>query len=130
MIDGGWGREGGTSGTSEVCPCWISTSPDCHCRLGCMAAFRPSLSISEHDCRVRLSLAGFGDVEGATLQEAADELVRRALAIALAVRSGDVCPRSSESLIDPAQLAYVWELGLVAASGGDIRSVLFGPDGI
>ena len=95
-----------------------------------MAAFRPSLSISEHDCRVRLSLAGFGDVEGATLQEAADELVRRALAIALAVRSGDVCPGSSESLIDPAQLAYVWELGLVAASGGDIRSVLFGPDGI
>jgi hypothetical protein len=95
-----------------------------------MAAFRPSLSVSEHDCRVRLSLGGFGHADGATLQEAADELVRRVLAIALAVHSGDLCPRSSEWLVDPAQLAYIWDLGLIAASGGDIRRLLFCPDGI
>ena len=95
-----------------------------------MATFRPSLSVSEHDGCVRLSLAGFGHADGATLQEAADELVRHVLAIALAVHSGDLCPRSSECLVDPAQLAYTWELGLIAASGGDIRGLLLGPEGI
>jgi hypothetical protein len=90
-----------------------------------MATFRPSLSVSEHDGYVRLSLAGFGHADGATLQEAADDLVRHVLAIAVAVCSGDLCPRSSECLIDPAQLAYIWELGLVAASGGDIRGLLY-----
>ena len=56
----------------------------------CMAAFTPSLSVVELDGRVRLALAGFGHADGATLQEAADELVRRVLVIAMAVRAGDV----------------------------------------
>lgn len=95
-----------------------------------MAAYTPSLSVFEHDGRVGLGLAGFGQADGATLQEAADELVRRLLAIAMALRAGDVFPRSTECLVDPAQLAFVWELGLIAASGGDIRSRLFGPEWI
>jgi hypothetical protein len=96
----------------------------------CMAVFVPSLNLFEHDGRVRLALAGFGHADGATLQEAADELVRRMLVIALAVRAGDVRPRSTECMVDPAQLAFIWELGLIAASGGDIRGRLFGPEGI
>jgi hypothetical protein len=95
----------------------------------CMAVFMPSLRVFERDGRVRLALAGFGHADGATLQEAADELVRRVLVIAMAVRAGDVCPRSTECMVDPAQLAFIWELGLIAASGGDIRGRLFGPEG-
>ena len=95
-----------------------------------MAAFTPSLSVVELDGRVRLGLAGFGHADGATLQEAADELVRRVLVIALAVRAGDVIPRSTECMVDPAQLAFIWELGMIAASGGDVRSRLFGPEGL
>jgi hypothetical protein len=95
-----------------------------------MAGFTPALSVVEVDGRVRLGLAGFGHADGATLQEAADELVRRVLVVAIAVRSGDACPRSTDCIVDPAQLAFIWELGLIAASGGDIRGRLFGPAGI
>jgi hypothetical protein len=95
-----------------------------------MAGFTPTLSVVELDGRVRLALAGFGHAEGATLQEAADELVRRVLVIAMALRAGDVAPRSTECMVDPAQLAFVWELGLIAAAGGDVRGRLFGPDGL
>jgi hypothetical protein len=95
-----------------------------------MTAFTPSLSVVELDGRVRLGLAGFGHADGATLQEAADELVRRVLVIALAVLAGDVIPRSTDCVVDPAQLAFIWELGLIAASGGDVRSRLFGPEGL
>ncbi len=95
-----------------------------------MAAYTPSVSVVDIDGRVRLGLAGFGHADGATLQEAADELVRRVLVIAMAVRAGDVSPRSTECMVDPPQLAFIWELGRIAASGGDIRSRLFGPEGL
>jgi hypothetical protein len=95
-----------------------------------MAGYTPHLSVVELDGRVRLGLAGFGHADGATLQEAADELVRRVLVIAMAVRAGDVLSRSRECMVDPAQVAFIWELGLIAASGGDIRSRLFGPEGL
>ena len=95
-----------------------------------MEAFTPALRVVELDSRVRLVLAGFGHADGATLQEAADELVRQVLVIALAVRAGDVLPRSTECMVDPAQLAFIWELGAIAASGGDVRRRLLGPEGL
>jgi hypothetical protein len=95
-----------------------------------MAAFTPTLSVVELDGRVRLGLSGFGHADGATLQDAADELVRQMLVIAMAVRAGDVLPRSTECMIDPAQLAFIWEVGLIAASGGDVHRRLFGPEGL
>lgn len=95
-----------------------------------MAPYTPSLSLVEVDGRVRLWLAGFGHADGATMQEAADELQRRVLLIAMAVCAGDVIFRSTECMVDPAQLAFICELGLIAASGGDVRRRLFGPEGL
>ena len=55
-----------------------------------MADRSPALRISETDGRVRLGLDGFGDVEGATLQDAADELVAHLLHVAMALRADGI----------------------------------------
>ncbi|HET7743519.1 MAG TPA: hypothetical protein VFK76_02160 [Gaiellaceae bacterium] len=86
----------------------------------------PRLRISESGGRVRLGLEGFGDVEGRTLQEAADRLVSRMLEVALAVRGGGPVQLSSECGIDPAELAFLWRLGEHVSRGGDPRELLFG----
>jgi hypothetical protein len=92
-----------------------------------MAATCPPLRITEVGGRVRLGLDGFGDVDGATLQEAADALVAHMLAIAIAFRSGGVGPLYAECCPDPALLDFVWTLGEHAAAGGEPRDLLFGP---
>jgi hypothetical protein len=88
----------------------------------------PALRISEVGGRVRLGLVGFGDVEGDSLQEAADELLTRLLSISMVIRSGGVGPLCSECCPDLALLNFVWELGEVAVAGGDPRELLFGPN--
>jgi hypothetical protein len=85
----------------------------------------PSLDVSELGGRVHLTLGGLADAEGATLQEAADELVRRVLLMAMAFRSSGIGPVSSECRVDVALLDYVVELGELAARGCDIRPRLF-----
>lgn len=75
---------------------------------------------------MRLGLDGFSDVEGDTLQEAADELVARLLSIAMVIRSRGVGPLCSECCPDLAVLDFVWELGEIAVAGGDPRELLFG----
>ena len=93
-----------------------------------MAFISPRLHIAEIDGRVRLGLEGFSYVEGETLQEAADELVARALHIAMAIRAGGVGPLYSECCPDPALLDFISQLGEHAADGGDPRDLLFGPN--
>jgi hypothetical protein len=93
-----------------------------------VSPFRPSLQISEHDGRVRLGLDGVSYAEGETLQEAADELVRRMLVIATAFRTSAIGPMSSECGPDLRLLDFIWRLGEVAASGGDVRDFLLGPN--
>jgi hypothetical protein len=90
----------------------------------------PALHIFEIGDRVRLGLDGFSYVEGATLQEAADELVAQALRIAIAVRSGALGPLYAECCPDPAVLDFVLEVGETAARGEDIRELLFGPNSL
>jgi hypothetical protein len=91
-----------------------------------MDGWTPPLRIREADGRVRLGLEGFGDVEGATLQEAADELVAYLLRVAFAVRAEGVGSVCSECSLDVAQLEFLWKLGDVVAAGRDPREVLFG----
>lgn len=91
-----------------------------------MAAPSPALRITEIGDRVRLGLDGFGHAEGATLQEAADELVAHLLRVAMALRVGGFGPLCSECSLDLAQLEYVWELGEAAVAGRDPREVLLG----
>jgi hypothetical protein len=77
----------------------------------------PTLRVSEIGGRVRLGLDGFGDVDGDTLQEAADELVTRLLSIAMVIRSGGVGPLCSECCPDLAVLDFVWQLGELRGRG-------------
>lgn len=65
-------------------------------------------------------------MEGGTLQEAADALVARLLAIALAYRSSGAGAVNAECGADPALVGFIWELGEIAARGGDIRDRIFG----
>jgi hypothetical protein len=90
-----------------------------------MSAVMPPLRISEVGGRVRVSIEGLGGAEGSCLQEAADELVRRLLLIAMALRSTGIGP-ISECAPDYELVEFVWELGEIAAAGGDIRVRLFG----
>jgi hypothetical protein len=61
-------------------------------------------------------------------QEAADELVRRLPVVAMAFRNGGAGPACSDVVPDVAVLDFVWQLGELAASGGDIRDLVFGPN--
>ena len=93
-----------------------------------MAAHVRPLRITETGGRVRLALDGFAPAEGESLQEAADELVHRLLVVAMAFRHGGVGPCCSEAAPDLALLDFVWQVGEIAASGGDVRDFLFGPN--
>jgi hypothetical protein len=84
----------------------------------------PALNVTETRGRVRLSLGGFAHGEGPSLQEAADELVRRLLQLALAFRSSG-CSASRELRPDLETMNFLQELGDIAAAGGDIRARVF-----
>jgi hypothetical protein len=88
----------------------------------------PSLQVSEVDGTCRLTLAGCAHGDGATLQEAADDLVARLLNVAMCFRSSGWA-RTTEVVPDMRWLNFVWELGEIAARGDDIRDRIFGPSG-
>jgi hypothetical protein len=74
---------------------------------------------------VRLVFGGLAHGEGASLQEAADELVERMLVIAMAFRASGIGPVNSECPLDVGLLDFVYEVGEIAARGEDIRPRLF-----
>jgi hypothetical protein len=86
------------------------------------------LHVSEIGGRVRLSLGEFGYADGATLQSCG-----RACAPPARDRDGfrtsGFGRMYSECRPDPALLEFIWELGDIAARGGDIRERLFGGEG-
>jgi hypothetical protein len=84
------------------------------------------LTIHELPGRVRLYLGTLTHGTGPTLQDAADDLVQRLLSYAMALR-GSGLPASSElGPPDLAAVGFLYELGEIAAGGGDIRQRLFG----
>jgi hypothetical protein len=88
---------------------------------------RPPLEVRQVAGRVRLLLGSVAYGEGATLQEAADDLVARVLVLVMAFRSGGIGPVSGEGPPpDLAMLDFLYELGEIAAADGDIRERLFG----
>ena len=95
-----------------------------------MSEFAPSLRVDEIAGRVRLSLDGFFSAEGVTLQEAADELVWKMLVTVMAFRSRGISGLSAVRRPDLGLVAFLWELGEIAAAGGDIRDRLFGSSGM
>ena len=91
-------------------------------------AWTPALELSEAGDRCRLSLGGWAHGEGETLQQAADQLIVRVLDVALRFRQTGF--RFTRTLGGPNmdELSFVWELGEIAAGGGDIRPRVFGLD--
>jgi len=84
----------------------------------------PALTVTEVGGRVRLGLGGFAHGEGDSLQEAADELVCSTLCIVMALRSnGFSAPSGCRP--DVETIAFLHELGQIAAAGGDIRARIF-----
>ena len=84
----------------------------------------PALNVTETGDLVRLDLGGFARGEGPSLQEAADELIRRLLELALAFRSSGF-KASSEFRPDLETMDFLYELGEIAAAGEDIRTRVF-----
>ena len=95
-----------------------------------MSQFNPSLRVDEVGGRVRLVLDGFVSADGETLQDAADELVRRMLLALMTFRTRGIEALGAVQRPDPQQVAFLWELSAIAAAGGDIRDRLLGPDSI
>jgi hypothetical protein len=94
-------------------------------------AWTPGLRICEKHGRCRLWLGDYVYGDGRSLQEAADELVARSLTIAMSFRSGAGVRLSPElGPPDVRWFEFVYELGEIAAAGGDIRVRLFGPDSL
>jgi hypothetical protein len=85
----------------------------------------PSLTVTESAGCVRLQLGGLARGEGPSLQAAADDLIRHVLALVLAFRSGGF-RASSEVWPDLETLNFLYELGEIAAAGGDIRDRVLG----
>jgi hypothetical protein len=87
----------------------------------------PVLTITESGGRVRLALGELARGEGSSLQEAADDLVCSILRLVMAFRTSGFRV-SSESRADFEMMNFLYELGEIAAAGGDIRSRVFSLD--
>jgi hypothetical protein len=85
----------------------------------------PRLTVTESDGRVRLQFGTLARGEGASLQEAGDELIRRLLELVMALRSSGFTG-SGEVRIDLETMDFLFALGEFAAAGGDIRARVFG----
>jgi hypothetical protein len=89
--------------------------------------WNPSLRLDETGSGCRLSLVGVACGNGATLQDAADDLIGRLLGLLLAMRRSGLRIASELGPPDPRVLEFIWELGELAARGEDIRVRVFDP---
>jgi hypothetical protein len=90
-----------------------------------MSTTMPQLTIREGNGLVCLNLGGLVRGEGTSLQEAGDDLIRRLLELVMAFRSSGF-KISCEVRTDVEAIDFLYELGEIAAAGGDIRARVFG----
>jgi hypothetical protein len=90
-----------------------------------MSQAMPSLTVRESAGAIWLDLGGVARGKGTSLQEAADDLIRSILGVVMAFRCSGFTA-STELCPDLEALNFIAELGDVAASGGDIRELVFG----
>jgi hypothetical protein len=88
----------------------------------------PALRIRERNGCCRLWLGSYAYGDGETLQDAADALVARLLDFAMSFRLGGVRVSAELGPPDLQWFQFVYELGEIAAAGGDIRGRIFGPE--
>jgi hypothetical protein len=86
---------------------------------------RMTLTVTESEGRVCVQFGALARGEGASLQEAGDDLIRRLLELVLAVRSSGFAG-SGEVRVDFEAMDLLYTLGEFAAAGGDIRTRIFG----
>ena len=86
----------------------------------------PALVARECGGRCRLWLDGAAWGDGATLQQAADDLVHRVLAQARAMRGGGIRSAGDLGPLDSRWLDFLYEVGEVEARGGDVRERVLG----
>jgi hypothetical protein len=84
------------------------------------------LTVQELPGRVRLCLGDLARGDGLTLQDAADDLVQHLLVYAMAFRASGLQCSPELGSPDLVTMDFLYELGEIAAAGGDIRSHLFG----
>jgi hypothetical protein len=85
----------------------------------------PPLTVHEQGGRCRLRLAGGAWGDGATLQEAADDLVARVIQHAATLHGGFAWARELGPP-DWRWLEFLYEVGEIAARGGDVRRRIVG----
>jgi hypothetical protein len=88
-----------------------------------MSSHHPALVVRERAGSVRLHLVSLAHGDGPSLQEAADDLVRRVLVIARVFRTSGFSVLR-EVAHDVAALSLLYELDEIAATGGDVRTRL------
>jgi hypothetical protein len=84
------------------------------------------LTVQDLPGRVRLWLGTLTHGTGSTLQDAADDLVQRLLGYAMALHASGLRASSDLGRPDLDAVGFLYELGEIAAVGGDIRQRLFG----
>jgi hypothetical protein len=84
-----------------------------------------ALTVQERSDGVRLHLGSVAYGDGPSLQDAADDLVRRVLALGRALCTSGFAV-STEFPCDVAALSLLAEVDEIAAAGGDVRTWLFG----
>jgi hypothetical protein len=90
------------------------------------AHWTPTLTLREHGHRCRLRLAGDAWGDGATLQEAADDLVARVVRHASALRSSGWACGHELSPPDRRWLDFLYEVGELVERDGDVRRCIVG----
>src|SRR5215470_13048757 len=88
-------------------------------------AWTPQLRLHAREGRCELQLVGVTYGIGRTMQEAGNNLLARLFDVATAFRSGPNRTSSELGVPDPRVMAFLWEIGEIAARGGDIRARVF-----
>jgi hypothetical protein len=88
----------------------------------------PPLRLAELGGHCRLWLGTYTCGDGATLQEAGDDLLRKVARLADALLSGPGfrMTTSKTGLPDRVWLNFLYEVGEIVAAGGDLRTRVFG----
>ena len=89
------------------------------------AEWTPELRLHAHADRCRLHLVGVTYGNGATMQEASNDLLARLFDLGTATYDGRFRATSEFGAPDRRVLDFLWEIGELAARGGDIRGRVF-----
>ena len=89
-------------------------------------AWTPELRLAEGPDGCRLSLVGVVTGRGATMQDAATDMLVRLFDMSLRLRTGRVRFSTELRPPEPRIMTFLFEIGEIAVRGGDIRPRVFG----